>query len=248
MDESPLEAMTADLEQLPSHLNALEPTSIHAMKMNDRAFSPEPAAPIKSDWLPPHLKLGGDSNASVASSVASSASETPVVERPSTASQKSSIMDQPDLSRPRAYGSSTMSASSARSVVSDRTEPEVLPKSVKAMGKARIMDQPTPAAKPTKLRTGDAAEWTKQTEVPRKTEQSYPCPYETCALGFGTLKILKKHKQDRHDYCIKCNLDFKDFQDHLDHKVTSPNHITCPVCSEDFKSSGGRDAHILAVS
>lgn len=240
MDQSPLEA---ELDQLPGYQNVLQPTSTH------RTLSPPPVVASKPAYLPPHLRPFGDSAASVTST--SSVFETPTVGKHndvSIATGKSIIMDQPVLPHHRAYAASAHSVSSYTSTASDRTELGIVPISEIAKGKARVMDQPAFAQKPVKLRTGDAAEWTQQTEAPLKMGKAYPCPWETCALGFETLKLLKKHKLDRHDYCKKCDLDFNDFQHHLDHKIGSPNHITCPVCGEDFKSSGGRDAHIRAVS
>ncbi|MCJ1403298.1 hypothetical protein MMC11_006521 [Xylographa trunciseda] len=108
---------------------------------------------------------------------------------------------------------------------------------------------PTPALPPARIRTGDAATWTKKADMPElmKMSKDYPCPYEDCRLGFDNLKSLRRHKVDKHDYCRKCNKDFKDFQDHLDHKIESSEHITCPVCGEDFRSNGGRDSHIRTM-
>ncbi|MCJ1376943.1 hypothetical protein MMC17_000033 [Xylographa soralifera] len=108
---------------------------------------------------------------------------------------------------------------------------------------------PPPALPPTKIRTGDAATWTKKADMPElmKMSKDYPCPYEDCRLGFDTLKALRRHKVEKHDYCKKCDKDFKDAQDHLDHKIESSEHITCPVCGEDFRSNGGRDVHIRTM-
>jgi hypothetical protein len=246
MDESPLEAITAEQEQLPG-FKVLQPTSTHTVKSKSRDLSPAPTASSKSGWLPPHMRLSGD----LAASVTAWASEVPAVEKlheASTAFGKSRIMDQPDIPQRMSYGSSTMSFSSATSVGSDWTERAVERKSEKAKGKTRYIDQPALVPTPAKLRTGDAAEWTQKTEAPLKMGKAFPCTYPKCPFGFESSKLLKKHKLDQHDYCKKCDMDFGDFQEHLDHKVGSPNHITCPVCGEDFKSSGGRDTHIIAVS
>jgi len=246
MDESPLEATTAEQEQLPG-FKVLQPTSTYTLKSKGRDSSPTPTASSRSGWLPPHLRLSGD----LAASVTAWASEIPAVEKlqeASTAFDYPRILDQPGVPQRRAYGSSVMSFSSATSVGSDWTERAVEPNSEKAKGKARAMDQSALVPTPAKLRTGDAADWTRKTEAPLKMGKDFPCTYEKCRFGFESSKLLKKHKMDQHDYCKKCDMDFEDFQKHLDHKVGSPNHITCPVCGEDFKSSGGRDAHILAVS
>ena len=94
------------------------------------------------------------------------------------------------------------------------------------------------------VRTGDAAEWTKKTEPAAKFRKQFPCSYENCLAGFDKLKVLQRHKLENHDYCRICDLDCDDFQDLLDHKILSPKHITCHICSEDFRSSGGRDGHV----
>lgn len=61
---------------------------------------------------------------------------------------------------------------------------------------------------------------------------------------------MKKHKEAEplHDYCAKCDLDFEDEERHLIHKLQLENkHIVCPICGIDFRSEGGRDAHIRQV-
>ncbi|SLM38354.1 Zinc finger, C2H2-like [Lasallia pustulata] len=72
----------------------------------------------------------------------------------------------------------------------------------------------------------------------------FSCTYEGCLGRFQTKGQLKHHKITRHDYCITCDLDFKDDAAFLVHKVGSEKHITCPVCSEDFRSTDGRDRHV----
>ena len=96
-----------------------------------------------------------------------------------------------------------------------------------------------------RVRTGDAADWTKKTEKGAKFYKPFPCTYKNCNLGFITLKTLQRHKVQDHEYCKICDLDCDDFQDLLDHKILSPKHITCHICGEDFRSSGGRDGHII---
>ncbi|MCJ1431324.1 hypothetical protein MMC27_000675 [Xylographa pallens] len=120
-------------------------------------------------------------------------------------------------------------------------------------GKGREVHLPLPAPPPAppsaKIRSGDAATWTKKADMPElmKMSMGYPCPYEDCRLGFDTPKALRRHKIEKHDYCKKCDEDFKDSQDYLDHKIESSEHITCPVCGEDFRSNGGRDVHIRTM-
>ncbi|KAL8748439.1 MAG: hypothetical protein Q9184_007302 [Pyrenodesmia sp. 2 TL-2023] len=72
---------------------------------------------------------------------------------------------------------------------------------------------------------------------------TFPCPYEDCKRGFRSLKDLRQHKLDEHDYCKVCDEDFDDFDALHKHKIVSERHITCTVCSVDFKSEMGRDRH-----
>lgn len=99
------------------------------------------------------------------------------------------------------------------------------------------------------IRRGDRASKMSNKIIPEtaKMSKSHPCPYDNCLLGFDNITALIRHKTERHDYCKKCSMDFKDFQDYLNHKIESSEHITCPVCGEDFRSSGGRDKHIITV-
>lgn len=74
------------------------------------------------------------------------------------------------------------------------------------------------------------------------------CPYEGCYQRFKTERDLRKHKmrENDHEYCAKCNLDFDDWQGLVDHKASSPSskHITCGKCGMDFGSLSGRERHI----
>ncbi|KAI4177509.1 MAG: hypothetical protein LQ343_000491 [Gyalolechia ehrenbergii] len=74
-------------------------------------------------------------------------------------------------------------------------------------------------------------------------DSKFPCPYTGCDRGFGKLSDLLEHKFDEHDYCKICDEDFEDFDALHDHKIASDRHITCTVCSLDFKSEMGRDRH-----
>ena len=101
-----------------------------------------------------------------------------------------------------------------------------------------------------KVRTGDAAIWTQKTERKwsAKLPKEFPCSYEHCDYGFDNFSAMKHHKTSYHEYCKECDIDFEGFQDHLDHKIQSSAHITCPACGQDFRSIGGRDLHIRDVS
>ncbi|KAL9016579.1 MAG: hypothetical protein Q9185_006081 [Variospora sp. 1 TL-2023] len=74
---------------------------------------------------------------------------------------------------------------------------------------------------------------------------NFPCPYNGCKEGFRLLRDLRKHKLVEHDYCKVCDEDFDDYDSFHKHKIMSERHITCAVCSMDFKSEAGRDRHYL---
>ncbi|KAL8903985.1 MAG: hypothetical protein Q9207_003564 [Kuettlingeria erythrocarpa] len=76
---------------------------------------------------------------------------------------------------------------------------------------------------------------------------TFPCPYDDCKRGFRSLKDLRQHKLDEHDYCKVCDEDFDDFDALHKHKIISERHITCTVCSVDFKSEMGRDRHHIQM-
>lgn len=76
--------------------------------------------------------------------------------------------------------------------------------------------------------------------------KSFACNYKGCFNSFDTEKELKKHKirQDDHDYCEKCNLDFHDWEALVKHRKLTPGvHTACKICGEEFRSAGGRDRH-----
>lgn len=78
-------------------------------------------------------------------------------------------------------------------------------------------------------------------------DSNFPCPYKGCDRGFAKLGKLLEHKLDEHDYCKVCNEDFEDWDALHRHKIMSNRHITCTVCSLDFKSEMGRDSHYTQV-
>ena len=86
-------------------------------------------------------------------------------------------------------------------------------------------------------------------ELKAKMTRKFPCINENCTVGFDTARALKMHKDECHDYCRACNLDFEDMNAlHIHKLLTWEKHIVCPLCSDDFKSTGGRDRHIQQVS
>ena len=92
------------------------------------------------------------------------------------------------------------------------------------------------------------------------------CTYPDCMKYFKTEKEMKGHKllEPEHNYCKKCNVDCKDWEDLIQHKVMAmtpflegrmkhnedenPKHIVCEFCGVDFKSFGGRKRHREQVS
>lgn len=84
--------------------------------------------------------------------------------------------------------------------------------------------------------------------VSASQDAKFPCPYDDCKRGFRSLKDLRQHKLDEHDFCKVCDEDFEDFDALHKHKIVSERHITCTVCSVDFQSETGRDRHYTQVS
>ncbi|PYI02793.1 C2H2 finger domain protein [Aspergillus sclerotiicarbonarius CBS 121057] len=70
------------------------------------------------------------------------------------------------------------------------------------------------------------------------------CTFEDCRRHFESLPAMRQHKLIEHDYCSRCDEDFKDEECFLLHKIRSDKHIVCAVCGREFRSEGGRDAHI----
>ena len=81
-----------------------------------------------------------------------------------------------------------------------------------------------------------------------KDASNFPCTYKDCIRGFAKEKDLKDHKDEEHEWCRLCKMDFEEFDDLLEHKIYSERHICCAVCGEDFRSEGGRDKHQRQVS
>lgn len=79
----------------------------------------------------------------------------------------------------------------------------------------------------------------------------FTCTFAGCIKIFKTQKELIKHKiadDEGHDYCTLCDLDFQDDESLHLHKLATDKHICCPICSEDFRSEGGRDRHFIQVT
>ncbi|KAE8406790.1 hypothetical protein BDV37DRAFT_280400 [Aspergillus pseudonomiae] len=72
------------------------------------------------------------------------------------------------------------------------------------------------------------------------------CTYPLCKLVFKSEGEMKQHKtfDNEHEYCAQCDEDFEDEERLLIHKIKSVKHIVCPVCGIEFRSDGGRNAHI----
>ena len=81
-----------------------------------------------------------------------------------------------------------------------------------------------------------------------KSDSKFPCTYDECTRGFMSKKAMKNHKEEAHDYCRVCNEDHDSYDQLLEHKMKSDNHICCGVCGQDFYSEAGRDKHYRQVS
>ncbi|KAL8815841.1 MAG: hypothetical protein Q9223_005061 [Gallowayella weberi] len=79
--------------------------------------------------------------------------------------------------------------------------------------------------------------------VSASQDAPFPCPHAGCNRGFQNLGALRKHKGQEHDYCKVCDEDFENDDAFHKHKIMSERHITCTVCSLDFRSEMGRDRH-----
>ena len=80
-----------------------------------------------------------------------------------------------------------------------------------------------------------------------KYNSNFPCTYEHCTRGFMNKKAFKDHKEEEHDYCRDCDKDYDNWDELLEHKMNSDNHICCGVCGQDFRSESGRDKHVRQV-
>lgn len=80
-----------------------------------------------------------------------------------------------------------------------------------------------------------------------KYNSNFPCTYENCTRGFMNKKAFKDHKEEQHDYCRDCDEDYDNWDNLLEHKLNSDNHICCGVCGQDFRSESGRDKHVRQV-
>ena len=112
------------------------------------------------------------------------------------------------------------------------------------IGQAKYLEQPT---KPSTLANKSRLQ-EESPGLPGNSIKTHRCTFEGCSAAYDTFKRLKIHKKDRHYYCGLCDIDFKDDNDHLLHKIGSDRHIVCPVCSADFSTSAGRDRHFKLVS
>ncbi|RAL04810.1 putative C2H2 finger domain protein [Aspergillus ibericus CBS 121593] len=70
------------------------------------------------------------------------------------------------------------------------------------------------------------------------------CTFDNCGRHFDSMPAMRQHKIIDHDYCSRCDMDFHDEECLLLHKIRSDKHIVCAVCGREFRSEGGRDAHI----
>ncbi|KAH8429479.1 putative C2H2 finger domain protein [Aspergillus melleus] len=78
------------------------------------------------------------------------------------------------------------------------------------------------------------------------TPSKVPCTFPGCSLIFDSPNEMIRHKilEPYHEYCKRCYEDFPDEERLLIHKMRSSKHIVCPICGSEYRSEGGRDAHI----
>lgn len=215
-----------------------------------------------STWTPPHLR-GFVSESSACHSEAISAvshverpregkTDLPSYPRSPTSAVSANGLEQQKALPPHLRGVPLVAASSKpQAQLLHRSLRSSIEKQPLGAGLAdlRLDTQPSSVAPAPKIRTGDAATWAKDQKPSRsvKLYTKFPCPHDSCGLGFSDLKALRNHRKNQHEYCSICDLDFIDFKEHIDHKMRSDRHITCPVCGEDFRSEGGRDRHIYVM-
>ncbi|EXJ84839.1 hypothetical protein A1O3_05513 [Capronia epimyces CBS 606.96] len=72
------------------------------------------------------------------------------------------------------------------------------------------------------------------------------CTYENCFKHFSSKEAMISHKRKdpNHSYCALCDVDCDDDMLLFIHQLGSSAHICCPVCAQEFKSTGGRDRHV----
>ena len=87
-----------------------------------------------------------------------------------------------------------------------------------------------------------------------KSESENPCTYAHCTEVFRTLKKLRRHKKEEHDYCTECDEDFEDDKALIEHRIQAAaaddtlHNKVCPACGDVFASEGGRNHHFKIVS
>lgn len=83
------------------------------------------------------------------------------------------------------------------------------------------------------------------------SQRKVACTFDDCSRLFLSVEEMRSHKESEplHDYCDRCDMDFENEERFLIHKImTASKHIVCPICGIDFRSEGGRDAHIRQVN
>ncbi len=191
-----------------------------------------PSVYTAPDRLPPHLRPPGSlpSTRSYSDAAASKATEEGPIGVQASQSKTSSLKTLPQIAKREITSISLVSdRKSSHKDEQRRTAPSDPPKQEPA--------KPAPPTKPTKtMNPGTAAKHAKQDSL-------HPCSYAECSMGFGKLFELKEHKEEEHDWCRKCDVDCEDWDDLVQHKISSPRHIACQFCGEDFKSEAGKDRH-----
>lgn len=92
--------------------------------------------------------------------------------------------------------------------------------------------------------------------IPGYSKMEIKCSYADCKDqpkdGFRSDADMIQHKErnasGHHYYCSVCDVDCRDWDDEVKHRVASPNHIACGTCGANLQSKSGLDRHVKQVS
>ncbi|KAJ5239250.1 hypothetical protein N7468_003869 [Penicillium chermesinum] len=72
------------------------------------------------------------------------------------------------------------------------------------------------------------------------------CPHDPCDAKFRNHEDIQKHMYEdlAHPFCSRCKIQFENKATYFEHRLKSPNHFLCPVCTTDFQSHTGRNYHM----
>lgn len=92
--------------------------------------------------------------------------------------------------------------------------------------------------------------------IPHATPQLSPSPpsiHRRIQLKMPAKSVQKRSLPEpapgeKPSLCQKCDMQFMTWDLLHEHKLSSPNHITCKICSMDFTTKGACERHRLQVS